>query len=125
MGSPIVFVTASGGLNQFQARRRDLLRRVIALYPMIDAAIGEASDLRYRSAVLQRGSPASWRRSRRGARLRLRSSSTAVRRPARKANAVHDQLPLARLFARRNGFDGRTGGVARRVLLVRAFADAL
>ena len=39
----------------FERCRRELLRRVIALDPMIDAAIGEASDLRYRSAVLQRG----------------------------------------------------------------------
>ena len=48
------FVNASASLLQFQALRRDLLRRVIALDPIIDAAIGEASDLRYRSAVLQR-----------------------------------------------------------------------
>ncbi len=33
--------------------RRQLIRRVIALDPMIDAAIGEASDLRYRSRILQ------------------------------------------------------------------------
>ena len=48
------FATASSSLDQFRALRRDLLRRVIALDPMIDAAIGEASDLRYRSAALQR-----------------------------------------------------------------------
>ena len=48
------FATAGSSLDQFRALRRELLRRVIALDPMIDAAIGEASDLRYRSAVLQR-----------------------------------------------------------------------
>src|ERR1700729_4465466 len=48
------FVTASSDFTQFQGLRRDLLRRVIALDPVIDAAIGEASDLRYRSPVLQR-----------------------------------------------------------------------
>ena len=48
------FGAASVNLDQFRALRRELLRRVIALDPMIDAAIGEASDLRYRSAVLQR-----------------------------------------------------------------------
>ena len=48
------FLTASLSLDEFRALRRDLLRRVIALNPTIDAAIGEASDLRYRSAVLQR-----------------------------------------------------------------------
>jgi uncharacterized membrane protein YccC len=43
------------GLDQPDSRpiRRDLIRRVIALDPIIDAAIGEASDLRYRSPVLQ------------------------------------------------------------------------
>jgi hypothetical protein len=48
------FATPSASLVQFQALRRDLLRRVIALDPIIDAAIGEASDLRYHSPVLQR-----------------------------------------------------------------------
>ena len=32
--------------------RRDLTRRVVALDPVIDQAIGEASDLRYRSRTL-------------------------------------------------------------------------
>ena len=36
-----------------QAIRRDLIRRVIALDPVIDEAIGESSELRYRSPVLQ------------------------------------------------------------------------
>ncbi len=36
-----------------RAARRDLLRRTIALDPVIDVAIGEASDLRYRSSTLQ------------------------------------------------------------------------
>ncbi len=36
-----------------RAVRRETMRRVIALDPMIDTAIGEASDLRYRSRILQ------------------------------------------------------------------------
>lgn len=36
-----------------RARRRDLYRRVIALDPLIDAAIGESSEIRYHSPVLQ------------------------------------------------------------------------
>jgi Predicted membrane protein len=36
-----------------QALRRDLYRRVIALDPVIDAAIGESSAIRYHSPVLQ------------------------------------------------------------------------
>ncbi|HXZ15254.1 MAG TPA: FUSC family protein, partial [Roseiarcus sp.] len=36
-----------------RALRRETMRRVIALDPMIDTAIGEASDLRYRSGILQ------------------------------------------------------------------------
>ena len=50
----LLLQTQASSLDQFRALRRELLRRVIALDPMIDAAIGEASDLRYRSAVLQR-----------------------------------------------------------------------
>src|ERR1700760_181729 len=39
------FATSSGNLDQFRGLRRELLRRVIALYPMIDAAIGEGAAL--------------------------------------------------------------------------------
>ncbi len=38
-----------------RAARREMMRRVIALDPLIDTAIGEASDLRYRSRILQAG----------------------------------------------------------------------
>jgi len=40
-------------LSEMRPVRRDLIRRVIALEPVIDEAVGEASDLRYRSPVLQ------------------------------------------------------------------------
>jgi uncharacterized membrane protein YccC len=40
-------------LPRAQTTRRDLIRRVIALDPVIDEAIGESSDLRYRSPVLR------------------------------------------------------------------------
>src|ERR1700734_381237 len=91
------FATASSNLDQFRALRRDLLRRVIALDPMIDAAIGEASDLRYRSAVLQRAvaglmeTLSAWRKV--AFALARNSDSTT---PG-EAHAVHDLLPLARL----------------------------
>jgi len=40
-------------LRDTRAERRELLRRVIALEPMIDEALGESSYLAYRSATLQ------------------------------------------------------------------------
>src|SRR5260370_3217990 len=40
-------------LSETRPVRRDLIRRVIALEPVIDEAVGEASDLRYHSPVLQ------------------------------------------------------------------------
>jgi uncharacterized membrane protein YccC len=43
-------------LPQSQAVRRDLTRRVIALDPIVDQALGEASQLRYHSPTLQRAS---------------------------------------------------------------------
>jgi uncharacterized membrane protein YccC len=91
------FATASGSLDQFRGLRRELLRRVIALYPMIDAAIGEASDLRYRSAVLQRAvaglmeTISAWRKV--AFAIALNGDSTT----AREAEAVHDLLPGTRL----------------------------
>ena len=40
-------------LTQTQPMRRELVRRVIALDPTIDEALGESSDLRYHSPVLR------------------------------------------------------------------------
>jgi len=91
------FLIASSNLDEFRALRRDLLRRVIALDPMIDAAIGEASDLRYRSAVLQRGMSglfetiSAWRK----AAFEMADSGNAAARC--EAHAVHDELPRDRL----------------------------
>jgi uncharacterized membrane protein YccC len=47
---------ASAGpeLPDTQPVRRDYIRRVIALDPVIDQALGESSEIRYHSAVLQR-----------------------------------------------------------------------
>ena len=91
------FSIASSRLDEFQALRRDLLRCVIALDPMIDAAIGEASDLRYRSRVLQRAvsglfeTISAWRK----AAFEIAHSDNAAAR--REAHTVYDQLPRERL----------------------------
>ena len=91
------FVTAGSNLDEFRQLRRDLLRRVIALDPMIDAAIGEASDLRYRSPVLQRAvsglleTVSAWRR----AAFEIARGGNAA--TEREAHAVHDELPRDRL----------------------------
>ncbi|MGC2201364.1 MAG: FUSC family protein [Stellaceae bacterium] len=47
-------VLAGPDLPDTQPVRRELVRRVTALDPVIDEAIGESSQLRYRSPVLQR-----------------------------------------------------------------------
>ena len=117
MGLRIAFATASSSLDQFRALRRDLLRRVIALDPMIDAAIGEASDLRYRSAVLQRAvsglmeTISAWRK----VTFALARHSDAT--TPREANAIHDLLPQARLSPHAIEFDRGAGGIARSLLL--------
>jgi uncharacterized membrane protein YccC len=91
------FATPSAGLVQFRAVRRELLRRVIALYPMIDAAIGEASDLRYRSKVLQRAvaglleTISDWRK------VAFAMAFNGDATTPREADAVRDLLPQARL----------------------------
>jgi uncharacterized membrane protein YccC len=46
--------SAGAGFENTQNHRRELLRRVIALDPIIDEAFGESSELRYHSPVLQR-----------------------------------------------------------------------
>jgi uncharacterized membrane protein YccC len=45
--------TAGAGFDETQTVRRELVRRVIVLDPVIDEAVGESSQLRYHSPVLQ------------------------------------------------------------------------
>ena len=91
------FLTASPDLTQFQGLRRDLLRRLIALDPTIDAAIGEASDLRYRSPVLQRAvsglmeTISAWRKAAYEIALNGNEATQS------EARAVYDELPRDRL----------------------------
>ena len=91
------FLTASLDFTQFQGLRRDLLRRIIALDPTIDAAIGEASDLRYRSPVLQRAvsglveTISAWRKA--AYQFALNRNPTTER----DARAVYNELPRDRL----------------------------
>lgn len=97
------FLTASSDLTQFQALRRDLLRRIIALDPMIDAAIGEASDLRYRSPVLQRAvsglleTISAWRTAAYEIALNGNEATKG------EARAVYDELPRDRLSGAASG----------------------
>jgi uncharacterized membrane protein YccC len=79
------FFLANPDQESQRAVRRDLMRRAIALDPMIDVAIGEASDLRYRSRILQASvdglftAISAWRTA---ARSRGRLTSEANRREA-------------------------------------------
>src|SRR5271166_2101015 len=87
------FVTASSDLDQFRSLRRELLRRVISPDSMVDSAIGEASDLRYRSAVLQRAvsglmeTISAWRK----AAFEIELNGNAATQG--DARAVHNALP--------------------------------
>jgi uncharacterized membrane protein YccC len=91
------FVTDSPDQSRLQPLRRELLRRVIALDPMIDSAIGEASDLRYRSPVLQRAviglmeTISVWRK------IAFAIEKNADGAMAGEADIVHKQLPHDRL----------------------------
>jgi uncharacterized membrane protein YccC len=91
------FLIASSDLAQFQGLRRDLLRRIIAIDPVIDAAIGEASDLRYRSPVLQRAvsglveTISAWRKA--AYEIALNHNPATER----EARAVYNELPRDRL----------------------------
>ncbi len=73
------------------------MRRVIALDPTIDAAIGEASDLRYRSPVLQRAvsglmeTISAWRKAAYEIALNHNEATKS------EARAVYDELPRDRL----------------------------
>jgi uncharacterized membrane protein YccC len=86
-------VIAGADFVATQAIRRELVRRVIALDPIFDEALGESSQLRYHSAVLQNAvdglfaALASWRTA---AVLLARSSEESARR---EADAVLAEVP--------------------------------
>jgi uncharacterized membrane protein YccC len=91
------FVTGSPDQSRLRPLRRDLLRRVIALNPMIDSAIGEASDLRYRSRVLQQAvaglmeTISAWRK------VAFAIEKNADATMEGEADLVHERLPHDRL----------------------------
>ena len=84
---------AAANFDDTQRVRRELLRRVIALDPVIDEAFGESSQLRYHSPVLQTAvdglfaALASWR----AVAVHLRSLAPDRARP--EANAVLQGVP--------------------------------
>jgi uncharacterized membrane protein YccC len=85
--------TTGAGYEETQTVRRELTRRVIALDPVIDEALGESSQLRYHSPVLQNAidglvvALASWRTA---AVLLARSSDERARQ---EAGAVLARVP--------------------------------
>ena len=86
-------VIAGADFEDTQTIRRELVRRVTALDPVIDEALGESSQLRYHSPVLQNAvggmfaALASWRTA---AVLLARSSKECARR---EADAVLAEVP--------------------------------
>src|SRR2546429_7336966 len=88
--------TAGAEFESTQAVRRELIRRVVALDPVIDEAFGESSQLRYHSPVLQRAvdgllaALASWRAA---ALLLTRSPQQKARQ---EAGAVLARAPAER-----------------------------
>ena len=86
---------ASPGPNlpETQPIRRELVRRVIALDPVIDEALGESSQLRYHSPVLQKAvdgllaALAGWRT------VAVHARAIAGREARQEANAVLQNVP--------------------------------
>src|ERR1700747_576849 len=84
---------AGANFDETQKVRREFVRRVVALDPVIDEAFGESSQLRYHSPVLQTAvdglfaALASWR----AVAVHLRS--LAPDRARREADAVRREMP--------------------------------
>jgi uncharacterized membrane protein YccC len=87
---------AGGNFDDIQAVRREFTRRVIALDPVIDEALGESSQLRYHSPVLQTAvdglfaALASWARV--AVHLRSLAADQARHEAVAILQAVPDQL---------------------------------
>ena len=102
---------AGANFDETQKVRRELVRRVIALDPVIDEAFGESSQLRYHSPVLQTavdglfGALASWR----AVAVHLRSLALDRARP--EATAVLQGVPEELRCAPEQGDPGPGPGV--------------
>jgi uncharacterized membrane protein YccC len=101
---------AGANFDETQKVRWELLRRVIALDPVIDEAFGESSQLRYHSPVLQTAvdglfaALASWR----AVAVHLRSLARDKARP--ETNAVLQSVPEELRSAPEQGDPGRGPG---------------
>jgi uncharacterized membrane protein YccC len=101
---------AGSNFDETQKVRRELVRRVIALDPVVDEAFGESSQLRYHSPVLQTAvdglfaALASWR----AVAVHLRSLALDRARP--EANAVLQGVPEELRSAPEQGDPGPGSG---------------
>ena len=75
---------AGSDLPDTRPVRRELVRRVVALDPVIDEGFGESAELRYHSPVVQAAVEASWPRSPAGALWRPISKDCSTSRPDRR-----------------------------------------
>ena len=87
------FVIAGADFERIQTLRRELVRRVIALDPVIDEALGESSQLRYHSPILQNAvdgllaALASWRT------VAVALARSPQERARQEAGAILGQVP--------------------------------
>ena len=111
-------VNAGAEFEQTQATRRELVRQLIALDPVIDEAIGESSELRYHSPVLQNAldglltALASWRLA------AVLLAQLPEERARREAGAALAEVPEE--FRTRPAQDGARGWLADPTRLLRA-----
>jgi len=84
---------AGAGFEETQTTRREFIRRVIALDPVIDEAIGESAQLRYFSPVLQRPVDGLWAAMAGWARCSVLLARLPKGRARAEASAVLAEVP--------------------------------
>jgi Fusaric acid resistance protein family len=107
----------SGPADTQQPVRRELMRKVIALDPVVDEAIGESSTLRYHSPVLQGAIEGLLAALRAWRIVAVRLTRLPDRLAREQADAVLRHIPQGVAVGRSSGravtLDGRPGGHAR------------
>ena len=106
-----MLAVAGANFDDTQETRRELVRRVIALDPVVDEAFGESSQLRYYSPVLEVAvdglfeALAGWRA------VAVHLSSLSADRARQEADAVLQSMPEELRSAPEDGDPGSASGV--------------
>ena len=105
-----MLAVAGANFDDTQETRRELVRRVIALDPVVDEAFGESSQLRYYSPVLEAAVDGLFEALARWRAVAVHLSSLSADRARQEADAVLQSMPEELRSAQEDGDPGSASG---------------